>query len=137
MRRKLLEQAIVKPTLNPVTEQSGGSDINGVVIDRFGYDSAVLMSGIGAISGTPTSLAMATRLQTGDAANGSDMADVTGYTLDSLTTANTNTSKSLDLSICKRYIRAVFKPVFVDGTSPKVYLTGAIALGDAKIEPAT
>jgi hypothetical protein len=63
------------------------------------------------------------------------MEDATGYTLDSLTAINTNTYKAFDLNPLKRYVRVVITPSFEGGTTPKIYLTGSVALGDADSEP--
>ena len=134
MRRKLLEQAKVLPAFNPVTEQAAGA-FKGAAIDRGYNESLVAMVGVGAVSGTPTSFSVAAKLQHSVDATDGNFSDVTDGDLTSLTAINTNTFKSFDISGCKKYIRLVITPAFVDGSSPKVYLIGSVTLGDNAVEP--
>lgn len=133
MRRKLLEQVKLVPAFNPVTETA--TAIKGTAIDRTGFLSAIVTVGVGAVSGTPDSFSVASKLQESDTTTDGDFTDVTGATLTSLTAINTNTYKGFDLVGLKKYVRIVVTPTLTGGTNPKIYLTGAVALGDANIEP--
>ena len=133
MKKKLLLNTKLLPAMAPVTEQ--GAAVKGTAIDRTGFLSGIVNVGVGAVSGTPTSFSVASKLQTSATTTDGDFADVTGYTLTALTAINTNTFKGFDLNGLKKYIRVVVTPTFVDGTTPKIYLTSSIALGDAIAEP--
>lgn len=133
MKKNLLLNTKVIPALNPVTEQ--GAAVKGLAIDRTGSLSGIVSVGVGAVSGTPTSFSVAGKLQHSDTTTDGDFADVTGYTLTALTAINTNTFKGFNLNGLKKYIRVVITPTFVDGTTPKIYITSSVALGDAIAEP--
>lgn len=134
MKKNLLLNAKIVPAFNPVTEQAAGA-YAGSAIDRLGFLSGIVEVGVGAVSGTPTSFSVVAKIQESDTTTDGDFTDVAGFTLDSLAAINTNTFKGFDLTGLKRYIRVVVTPAFVGGTTPKVYLTGAVALGDSDTEP--
>ena len=134
MKSKLRNNVKLVPAFSPVTEQAAAV-FKGVAIDRLGLYSAVVEVGVGAVSGTPDSFSVAAKIQHSDTTTDGDFVDVTGYTLTALTAINTNTHEAFNLTPLKRYIRVVITPEFTGGTTPKIYLTGAVALGDADEEP--
>jgi len=113
---------------------SAGS-VNGEIIDRLGYEDAVLIVSSGAVSGAPTAQTLDGKIQHGDASDGSDMADVSGLTITQITAANSDQQLDIDLVPLKRYIRFVPTAGFTDGTTPTILATASIALGAAKEAP--
>lgn len=109
--------------------------VNGPVIDRLGFEDAVLIVSSGAVSGTPTAQTLDARIQHGNAADGSDMVDVTGLTITQITVADTDRQLDIDLLPLKRYIRVVVTAGFTGGTSPTIQASASIALGAAKEVP--
>jgi hypothetical protein len=156
--RRLLNRVIQKSGLAATVwgaAQAAGT-IEGVVIDRItstttqptgvvAYTAAnnaagVYLSGnvqaeVGAASGAPTSFTVDVKLQHGDKADGTDMADA-GIALTQLSADNTNTAKDIDMVGLKRYIRAVATVAFVDGTTPKIPVNVKFVLGDPTNDPA-
>jgi len=122
-----------KHALSPQAD-TGGSAKNGTIIDRLGYDSLVASLITGAITGTPTSMSMVGKVQHGDAANLSDVADVTGATV-TITTATAIGEMNVDLTGLKRYVRITETTTFVGGTSPDVMVAASISLGQAMTGP--
>lgn len=121
--------------LSPQSD-SGGSAVDGVVIDRRGYDSAVATFITGAISGTPTATSIAVKVQHGDESDGSDMADFSGATA-TVTAANTVAEINLVLRGAKRYVRITETTTFTGGTTPAVLVAGTVSLGQVKVGPAS
>jgi hypothetical protein len=109
--------------------------VNGVVIDRFGFLDAVVHLGLGVASGTPTVQGVALKLQTGAAADGSDMADVTGSTIPVLTVDSLQAELDINLSGYKRYIRPVITTTFTGGTTPAIPSAVTVALGNGASIP--
>lgn len=114
---------------------SGGSAVNGVVIDRMGFDSLVATVITGAISGSPTAISMAIKVQHGGASDGSDAADVTGAT-GTITTADSVKEINVNCEALKRYVRVTQTTTFTGGTTPAVLVGATIALGQAQAGPA-
>jgi len=121
--------------LSPQSD-SGGSAVNGAVIDRKGYESAVMTVITGAIGGSPTSMSMAIKVQHGDASNLSDAADVSGAT-GTITAADSVKEIDVDLKSLKRYIRVTQTTTFVSGSSPTVLVGASCSMGEAQIKPAS
>jgi hypothetical protein len=138
MRKKLIEQAKLFTGTTPTAAVAAG-DVNGIIIDRFGYLSAITNVGVGAASGTPTAQSITYKLQHGDASNGSDMADVASTNVlkasVALTADSSSSNASYDLTGLKRYIRLVTTVAFTDGSTPKQLLHGSVVLGDSVVEP--
>jgi hypothetical protein len=134
MKKLLLSKAKLTSAWKPVTEQGAGifKDKN---IDRTGFLSGIFGIEVGAVSGTPTSFSVAAKIQHSDTTTDEDYVDVPGYTLPTLTAINTETSKGFDLTGLKKYVRIVATIAFVGGSTPKVFLTGPVVLGDAIAEP--
>ncbi|MDB4896886.1 MAG: hypothetical protein JWN15_3148, partial [Firmicutes bacterium] len=78
--------------------------IAGAAIDRFGYQSCVLLAKAGAATGTPTTQTFDAKLQ--DSADGTTgWADLVGAATTQITAANGEQHKNVDLTGARRYIR--------------------------------
>lgn len=104
--------------------------ITGSTIDRKGFREATFKITSGAIIGTPS---FAGKLQHGDAANASDMADITGATFAALAAADKEATLRINLNACKRYIRYVGT---LTGTT-SLAMSGECILTDPLVEPTT
>ena len=118
----------------PAAQVAGA--VNGIIIDRFGFQDAVVHLGLGATSSTPSAQGVALKIQTGDVLAGTDMADVTGATIAALAADSLQAELDIDLSGYKRYIRAVVTTTFTGGTTPAIPVAVTVALGGATIIPA-
>lgn len=132
MRKDFIDDNIsVLPGNSP---QAYTADGTGIVIDRKGYLSAKVLLAIGAIGGEPSAASVKAVVYHGDAANLSDAAvfqpDGSNVETSSLSTADTNTSKYVDLTGAKRYIRLAFDTAFTGGTTPSIIIASAVVLGD-------
>jgi len=117
----------------PPNDVAAGT-VNGAAIDRDGFLSCVLEGQTGAASGTPTSLTADFRLE--DSADGSTgWADLAGAVVPQLTAVDQDKHVDANLASAKRYIRTVATVAFVGGTSPKVGVAAAVALGPALTAP--
>ena len=116
----------IDKAINPVVSSEGAN--NGVIIDRRYYDTAKFNCSVGAVAGAPDSFIVVFKVQHGDAANLSDVADVVGATT-TITAINTDAEISVDLTSVKRYIRCVGTVAFTTSE------TGADALIDKAINP--
>jgi hypothetical protein len=123
-------------TLRAISPQSdsGGAAVNGVVIDRSGFDSLVATFITGATSGNPTGISVACKVQHGNASDGSDMADITGATA-TITSANSVAEINVDCRGLKKYVRAVETTTLTGGTSPTILVAATITLGQAVEKP--
>lgn len=136
MKRQLLDNTKVVPMLLPTITPLSAGDENGLVIDRVNFLSGVFGLAVGAASGTPTSFTVYVRLQTGDLANGSDMADfipcqeATVTKSADLIADDTFNFTNADLVGAQKFIRAVVTVAFVGGTTPAIPVNTFIALGD-------
>ncbi len=133
MPKKLGESIKQVCALRPQALAAG--NVNGPVIDRLGFEDAVLIVSSGVVSGAPTAQTLDARIQHGNAADGSDMADVSGLVITQITAANTDRQLDIDLLPLKRYIRVVATAAFTGGTSPTIQASATIALGAAKEAP--
>jgi hypothetical protein len=112
---------------------SGNSDAGH---DRTGFGSCQLHVAVGAASGTPDSFSVAGKLQESDSES-TGYTDISGAAITSITADNGEARVNVDLSGCKKYIRAVVTPAFVNGTSPKVEVAATIVLGGPDTVPYT
>lgn len=133
MRKRLKEQIKTVAALRPVSQAAG--TVNGLVIDRKDFEDAMLAVSAGAASGSPSALTVNVKIQTGDAADGSGMADVAGVAITEITAVNTERNLAVDLLPLKRYVRAVATVGFTGGSSPEILLAAMLTLGNAKVEP--
>lgn len=133
MSKKLAENIKLKNILTPNTQTAG--TVTGSVIDRAGFYDAVILLSVGAATGAPTAQGVSLKVQTGDASDGSDLADVSGATITALTTDNAEAELNIDLNGFKRYFAVVVTTTFTGGTSPKIPVSIAAALGNPVITP--
>ena len=129
MSYRLGENTKVTAGIIPVAQSAGA--VNGLVIDRFGFFDAIAHLKLGAVAGSPTALGVSVKMQTGDAADGSDMADVAADLTLPLTTALAEAKLNLDLNSYKRYLRPVLTTTFTGGTTPTIPVAITIILGNA------
>lgn len=127
MSKKLGESAKVTAGIAPGVFAAG--DLTPLVIDRFGFEDAIVHLKVGAATGTPTSQSVTLKVQTGNIANGSDMADVTGDTITALTADGLEAELNLDLAGYKRYLQVVPTVAFTAGTTPKIPVAAVVVLG--------
>jgi hypothetical protein len=113
---------------------TGGSAVDGNIIDRKGFLSAVFNCLIGDVTGTPTSQSAVFKIEEGDASDLSDASDVTGATV-TITTVDTAGEINMDLRSRKRYIRLTQTTTFVGGTSPEIRNAGSCVLADPDVKP--
>jgi hypothetical protein len=113
---------------------TGGSAVDGNIIDRKGFESAVMTCLQGDTTGSPTSQSTVWKVEEGDASDLSDATDVTGATV-TITTADTVGEINMDLRSRKRYIRLTQTTTFVGGTSPETRNGGSVTLGDPQVKP--
>jgi hypothetical protein len=105
----------------------------GLSIDREAFQSALFKLFTGAVTGTPTSFAVSSKLQ--DSADGSAWADVVAsqanptVTIPDVIAINSNNILEVDLSGLRRFVRMVHTVAFVGGTSPTVLLAEECILG--------
>jgi hypothetical protein len=124
MKRNLQFGTTVTPGNTP-----GAAAGNGLIIDRSNYRSALIGLAVATVAASSSIVA---KVQTGDAADGSDMADykpdeINVATTATLSTSNTDTVLDVDLSGAKQYIRLV---TTTTGTAPS--FSSYVTLGDAE-----
>lgn len=121
MKRNLQFGTIMKPGNAPGAATA-------IVIDRLGYRSALVGLAVATVAASSSVVA---KIQTGDTADGSDMADFKPddavISTATLSTSNTNTYLDVDLSGAKRYVQLVFTTA---GTAPT--FSSYVTLGDAE-----
>ncbi len=100
--------------------QSSSASANGTAVDLQPYQGVVRVI-LDAKTGGTGSLAV--KLQTGDASDGSDAADISGAAFTTITTTGGLQALSVDSRTCKRYLRAVSTIV----TGPQVFCVVAAA----------
>jgi len=113
---------------------SDGTAITGAVVDRMGYNSALVIFSYEASSGSPTSASAALKVQDDTASNGSTAADYAILeTAKNIKTAGIS-QYMVDLSGANRYILIVEDTTYVDGSSPKNQLSCEIVLFDKDVD---
>ena len=133
MSKNLGESAKVTAGIAPNTFAAG--TLTPIVIDRFGFEDAIVHVKVGIATGTPTAQSVTLKLQTGDAAGGSDMADVAGDALAALTADNGEAELNLDLAGYKRYLQVLPTVSFTAGTTPKIPVAVTVVLGKSVTIP--
>lgn len=99
----ILRQVDVRRAMN--AQAAGATNVNGTVIDMTGYDTIVFVGLFGALTATQVT---GLKVQEGDAADGSDMADLAGSAVGPMADADGN--KLLAEEVYrprKRYVRCV------------------------------
>ncbi len=113
---------VVKSTRPINSTAAGTSAVNGSVIDMTGFNAVRFTALLGTLTATQVT---ALKAQQGNAANGSDMADIAGAVTPAAADADSNKLLMLDVNvskITKRYVR----PVVTRGTANAV-IDGVIA----------
>lgn len=131
MSLKLHQSVRLQPAIRPQAAAAGA--VNGLSVDRLGFEDAVLMVSVGAVAGSPTAQTVDVKVQ--DSADGTTWADVAGLTVEQITAADTSKDLGINLSPLRRYIRAVATVAFTGGTTPNIQLAVDIALGKSRVEP--
>ena len=114
---------------------------NGASIDRRGYNSCVLVSHAGAVTGSPSAQALDVKLQ--DSADGTTFADIsTSIVTAAFSQKTTGTAELRELNIplegVRRYVRVVeVVGSFTGGTSPTFPHSACVVLGGKDTLPAT
>jgi len=120
-------------TVSPQASAAGA--VNGSWIDRLNYQSCMLIVQSGAVTGTPTTQTLDSKLQSADDNSGTNAADITGAAITQITTVNGFGTVSVDLLGARRWIRAVNTPGFTGGTSPTLQHAAQIVLGGGQVLP--
>ncbi|MCK5237501.1 MAG: hypothetical protein KAR06_11010 [Deltaproteobacteria bacterium] len=117
---------------------TGGSNVDGAIVDRKGFLSMVATLLFGATTGAPSNIVTVFTLEHGDAANLSDKADVQILATTTVPTAagGDTVEAAIDLRPLKRYVRIKETTTFTAGTTPAIDLAAAITLGEASVVPA-
>ena len=98
---------VVKSTRPINSTAAGTSAVNGSVIDMTGFNAVRFTAVLGTLTATQVT---ALKAQQGNAANGSDMADIAGAVTPAAADADSNKLLMLDVNvskITKRYVRPV------------------------------
>lgn len=132
--------AFIKPEKGTVPAAVAAGTRNGAAILRKGFGSCVLVGETGAVTGAPSAQNLAVKLQ--DSADGVTFADYVppgGVAADAaittITAANTQARKDIDLSAARDYIRTVETASFTGGTSPTIGASSRLVLGGADSLP--
>ena len=134
MQNNILQQ--VKSVGGHDPEQiSGSSDIDSSYVDRLGFRYGSVAIQTGAVTGTPDAVTAAVKLLHCDTTGGSYTVFATFETVLDIKTAVLRKTYPVDLSGAKRYLEVRVTPTFTAGTSPKVFWSSQILLGDGDIEP--
>lgn len=126
--------ALVHVEGSVVPQSSGAATIDGASIDRFAHGdtaSAVLYTSVGAVSGSPTTTSVVSKVQ--DSADDSAWADyepdgANVATSPAITAASTDDNTAVNLSGARRYVRVVTTVAFTGGTSPAALVAAALVL---------
>lgn len=102
MKQDLVNNVLVENTIVP--DAHGTGTVTGDEIDLQGFNSAMVIVNAGT-NGTGGTVDV--KIQHGDEADGSDMADVTDGAFTQITEANDNATYQMGYFGTKRYIRAV------------------------------
>lgn len=93
----------------------------GTAVDISALEGPIIVSqNVGAVTGS-----IAGKLQTGDQANGSDAADITGATFGTVSQAGVATTV-IDANQCKKYLR------YLGAVTTGPAVVGVVAIGKAK-----
>jgi hypothetical protein len=115
---------------------TGGSAVDGNIIDRRGFESGEFNFRTGLTPSAPTSFSTVVKIEHGDASDLSDAADVTGATV-TIVAVSTSGKIAVDLRPLKAYVRLTQTTTFVGGSTPTLQNSASYVLGEAKDRPAT
>lgn len=127
---KIFDNVVCKLSVKPQLVPTGA--VSGSAVSIFGFLSGMAQIDVGAVTGTPTSFAVAGKVQ--ESNDGlTSWTDIEGASITSITAINKSAQIRLALrksATAKKYVRLVITPTFVDGTSPKVNIAGFIVMGE-------
>lgn len=116
---------------------SDGTVITGAVIDRLGYNSALVIFSYEASDGSPSAAAAALKMQDDAASNGGTAADYAVLeTAKNIKTAGI-AQYYVDLSGANRYILMVEDTTYTAGNSPKNQVSCEVVLFDKDVDADT
>ena len=116
---------------------SDGTAITGAVIDRKGYNSALVIFSYEASTGNPDTAKAALKVQDDTAANGGTAADYAVLeTVKSIKTAGIS-QYYVDLSGADRYILVYEDTTYESGSSPKNQVSCEVVLFDKDVDADT
>lgn len=118
------------PTLAP---QSAGAAVNGVGVDRAGFESAVVSFHCGAIGGTSPSFTLEVQ-ESDDNTTFTAVADKDLQGAEPIVTATNVGALNVGYAGYKRYVRGIVKTVA--GTSPTLLIEASVILGHPRSRPA-
>lgn len=129
--------------MNPQSLAATGGYVAQLTIDRLGYESAKLVCKSGAAINAPATQSLKFKLQEGDAANGSDAADIASAKLGvgqtswevELTTDNEIGYLGFQTTQLKRYITLTVSAAFTGGAAPENILDAVLEMGVSYQEP--
>ena len=137
-----LYDAIQLSTSIDAQADSGGSAVNGAVVDTAGFNTAVLRARVALSSGSPTTASTVVKLQECDTSNGTftDALDNTGVviggTVNSKLAAGEVIARIEGLgSNRKKFLRITQTTTYTGGTTPATVVFGEIILGRAYTNP--
>lgn len=133
---RLGEDIVTGVAMKPA--DSDGTAIVGEIVDRLGFDGAVLTALFGDTTGAPTALSVPLKVYHGNEDDLSDAVEVTSLAVAVVDPA-AGSKQEIDVNLIplKRYIRLDTDPEFTGGTTPKIEIAGAYALGKKKYGPAS
>lgn len=128
--------AYIKAVVGTVPFADTGTVVNGAAIDRLGFDSCILHTSGGAVTGAPTAQTLDSKLQESTLAAGPWTNLVPAIATVQLTADNTEDQVDADLSGVKRFIRVVRTVSLTAGTTPTWPVSSNVILGGAAEVPA-
>jgi hypothetical protein len=125
--------AYIKAVASILPVASAAATVNGVAINRAGYESCLMVSDTGLSTGSPSAYSVTPKLQhsADGSTNWTDFQAGTAIAADS-----TTTQTAIDLSLALAWVRVVHTVAFTGGTSPAVPNQATVILGGAKVLPA-
>lgn len=117
----------IKPVAS-IEPDTKTASVNGDVVDTFGFDNLQAVISAGVIDTGDADETYVANLQEGDASDGSDMADITGTSVDITASHQLKTIGVMGLGtgVRKRYQRVVLT---VGGTTPSIAVGAWFNLG--------
>lgn len=131
--RSLRDSVLSSRALDPVSASTAQT---GIVIDTFGYNTAMFTVQNGAATGTPSSYTVDAKIQECDTSGGTYV-DVSGATITQITADSKSATVAVEGlgSSRKRYLKIVVTPALTGGTSPKALVASSVQLGRAFSNP--
>lgn len=126
---------VAPATISAATTVGTGIDLRGIANHAQGAKAVVY---IGAATGTPDSFTVDAKIE--DSADNSSWAQATdaegnNYAMTQATAAGIGVIDNVDLGRLRRYVRLSITHAFVNGTSPKLGLSGVLLIGNAQENP--